>query len=241
MVENHCRRMPDDPLRGSNHQILGIIDKPPLLGHTMLRVLIIGNAPTKNLSQWSHLIKDSDIIIACDGALETCRNSGISVDIVIGDMDSITNEALDYAKSAGVKIVKLADQNSNDLSKAINHANSLAATDITIVNVDGGSSDHQFANYLSLIEAESTARLMLNDCIVTAVSNNKPLKYSIETGTEFSLFSLGVCTGVELNGGKWQLENAELKPSSMGLHNIAIADKLSISCASGHLLLFVSS
>ena len=89
--------MPDDPLRGSNHQILGIIDKPPLPGHTMLRVLIIGNAPTKNLSQWSHLIKDSDIIIACDGALETCRNSDISVDIVIGDMDSITNEALDLS------------------------------------------------------------------------------------------------------------------------------------------------
>ena len=42
-------------------------------------------------------------------------------------------------------------------------------------------------------------------------------------------------------GGKWQLENAELEPSSMGLHNIAIADKLSISCASGHLLLFVSN
>ena len=147
----------------------------------MLRVLIIGNAPTENLSQWSHLIKDSDIIIACDGALETCRNSDISVDIVIGDMDSISNEALEYAKSAGVKIVKLADQNSNDLSKAINHANSLAATDITIVNVYGGRSDHQFANYLSLIEAESTARLMLNDCIVTAVSNNMPLIYSIET------------------------------------------------------------
>ena len=241
MVENHCRRMPDDPLRGSNHQILGIIDKPPRLGHTMPRVLIIGNAPTENLSQWSHLVKDSDIIIACDGALETCRNSDISVDIVIGDMDSISNEALEYAKSAGVKIVKLADQSTNDLSKAINHANSLAATNITIVNVDGGSSDHQFANYLSLIEAESTTRLMLNDCIVTVVSNNKPLKYSIESGTEFSLFSLGACTGVELIGGKWQLENAELKPSSMGLHNIAIADKLSISCASGHLLLFVSN
>ena len=241
MVENHCRRMPDDPLRGSNHEMLGIIDKPPLLGHTMLRVLIIGNAPTENLSQWSNFIEDSDLIIACDGALETCKNSDIRVDIVIGDMDSISNEALEYAKSAGVKIVKLADQNSNDLSKAINHANSLSATVITIINVDGGSSDHQFANYLSLIEAESTARLMLNDCIVTAVSNNKPLKYSIEVDTEFSLFSLGVCTGVELIGGKWQLENAELEPSSMGLHNIAIADKLSISCASGHLLLFVSN
>ena len=70
MVENHCRKMPDDPLRGQTMKLLGIIDKPPLLGHTMLRVLIIGNAPTENLSQWSHLIKDSDIIIACDGALK---------------------------------------------------------------------------------------------------------------------------------------------------------------------------
>ena len=157
MVENHCRRMPDDPLRGSNHQIVGIIDKPPLLGHTMLEGVDNWECSHKNLTQWSHLIKDSDITIVCDGALETCRNSDISVDIVIGDMDSISNEALEYAKSAGVKIVKLTDQNSNDLSKAINHANSLAATDITIVNVDGGSSDHQFANYLSLIEAESTA------------------------------------------------------------------------------------
>ena len=168
----------------------------------MLRVLIIGNAPADDLAKWSNLVMDSDLIIACDGAMEKCQINGIAVNVLIGDMDSITEATQRDAKSKGVKIIKLTDQDTNDLTKAIAYADSLGATNISIINVDGGRADHQFANYLSLLEAKSNARLFLDDCTVIALRNSKPISHSIEIGTEFSVFSLGRSSGINLTGGK---------------------------------------
>ncbi|MBK71461.1 MAG: thiamine diphosphokinase [Euryarchaeota archaeon] len=211
-----------------------------MLGDSMLRVLIIGNAPGEDLSQWSNLVLDSDLIIACDGAMEKCQSNGIVVNVLIGDMDSISEPSQRYAESKRVKIIKQTDQNTNDLTKAISYADSVGATKISIINVDGGRSDHQFANYLSLLEAKSDARLLLNDCTVRALSNNKPISHSIEIGTEFSVFSLGQSSGINLAGGKWVLKNAVLESNSTGLHNVAVEDVISIDCKTGNLLMFVS-
>ena len=41
------------------------------------------------------LIENSDIIIACDGAINRCIEQQINVDYLIGDMDSITQEILE--------------------------------------------------------------------------------------------------------------------------------------------------
>ena len=207
----------------------------------MLRVLIIGNAPADDLAKWSNLVMDCDLIIACDGAMEKCQINGIAVNVLIGDMDSITEATQRDAKSKGVKIIKLTDQDTNDLTKAIAYADSLGATNISIINVDGGRADHQFANYLSLLEAKSDARLFLDDCTVIALRNSKPISHSIEIGTEFSVFSLGRSSGINLTGGKWELKNAVLEPSSTGLHNVAVEDMISINCETGNLLIFVSN
>ncbi|DAC27961.1 MAG TPA: thiamine diphosphokinase [Candidatus Poseidoniales archaeon] len=220
---------------------MSIVDKPPMLGVSMVRVLIIGNAPEEDLSQWSNLVLASDLIIACDGAMEKCRSNGIAVDVLIGDMDSISEPSQRYAESTGVKIIKQTDQNTNDLTKAISYADGLGATEISIVNVDGGRSDHQFANYLSLLEAKSDARLFLNDCTVRALSNNTPISHSIEIGAEFSVFSMGRSSGINLTGGKWELKNAVLEPNSTGLHNVAVEDVISIDCKTGNLLIFISN
>ena len=63
---------------------------------------------------------------------------------------------------------------------------------------------------------------------------------SIELEKEFSVFSIGQSLGVNLSGGKWEINDAELSPGSIGLHNVAVADKLMISCSDGNLLVFVN-
>ena len=61
----------------------------------MTNILIIGNARDEKLSKWNSLIENSDIIIACDGAINRCIEQQINVDYLIGDMDSITREILE--------------------------------------------------------------------------------------------------------------------------------------------------
>ena len=206
----------------------------------MTNILIIGNAREEKLSKWNSLIENSDIIIACDGAMERCIEQQINVDYLIGDMDSITQEILERVRLSSVKVVEMPEQNNNDLTKAILFSQGLEPKSIDIISVDGGNSDHQFCNYMSLIECNSNARIHLDDCTVCAISQGRKQYYSIEIGTSFSLYSIGTSKGVNLTGAKWGLENSTLTPSSTGLHNIATSEKLGLSCETGSLLLFVN-
>ena len=206
----------------------------------MTNVLIIGNARDEDLSKWNYLVEKSDILIACDGAMKNCIEQRIAVDYLIGDMDSISQEILTQSVTSNVEIVENIDQDNNDLTKAILFAHQLDANSIDIIGVDGGSSDHQFCNYMSLVECQTNARIHLDDCTVSAITKSSLEYHSIEVGTTFSLFGLGPCLGVNVIGAKWGLKNSKLNSSSNGLHNIATSDKLAISCDSGNLLLFIN-
>lgn len=206
----------------------------------MSKILIIGNARPEDLAKWSELIEKSDLIIACDGAMKNCAESSVAVDFLIGDMDSISDETLQYAESKNTEIIKILDQQNNDLSKAISFAQNLSPQSIDIIGVDGGRSDHQFANYFSLFECQVDTTLHLDDCKVIPVNKSNPMIRSIELEKEFSVFSIGQSFGVNLSGGKWELNDAELSPSSVGLHNVAVADNLIINCSDGNLLVFVN-
>lgn len=206
----------------------------------MSKILIIGNARLEGLAKWSKLIEKSNLIIACDGAMENCVESNVAVDFLIGDMDSISEETLQYARNKNTEIIKILDQQNNDLSKAISFAQSLSPQSIEIIGVDGGRSDHQFANYFSLFDCQVHTTLHLDDCIVIPVNKSNPMIRSIELEKEFSVFSIGQSLGVNLSGGKWEINDAELSPGSIGLHNVAVADKLMISCNDGNLLVFVN-
>ena len=206
----------------------------------MTNILIIGNARDEKLSKWNSLIKNSDIVIACDGAINRCIEQQINVDYLIGDMDSITQETLEQVKFSSIEIVEMPEQINNDLTKAILFSQRLKPKAIDIIGVDGGNSDHQFCNYLSLIECNSNAKIHLDDCTVSAVSQSQIEYFSIEIGTLFSVFSIGTSLGVNLTGAKWELENSKLTPSSTGLHNIATNERIGLYCESGSLLLFVN-
>ena len=206
----------------------------------MSKILIIGNARPEDLAKWSELIEKSDLIIACDGAMKNCAESSVAVDFLIGDMDSISDETLQYAESENTEIIKILDQQNNDLSKAISFAQNLSPQSIEIIGVDGGRSDHQFANYFSLFECQVDTTLHLDDCKVIPVNKSNPMIRSIELEIEFSVFSIGQSFGVNLSGGKWELNDAELSPSSVGLHNVAVADNLIVNCSDGNLLVFVN-
>ena len=205
----------------------------------MTRVLIIGNARPENLTKWSETIQQSDLIIACDGALGNCIDHQIVVDYLIGDMDSVDQVMLDYARVNNIEIVKIQDQQNNDLTKAIQFARNLSAQSIDIIGIDGGRPEHQFANYMSLFEHSKNTKMHLDDSVVIAINKSQPLHYSIEIGTTFSVFSIGESKAVNLAGGKWSLDSVDLDSSSKGLHNIAVETDIRLSCASGKLLIFI--
>ena len=95
------------------------------------------------------------------------------------------------------------------------------------------------ANYFALLEHELPVTLHLNDAIVIAVSKSSPLYYKSNPGVSFSLFSIGQAAKVTIKGAKWELDNHDMSPSTMGLHNITAEEALSIHCEKGSLLAFI--
>ena len=205
----------------------------------MSRVLIIGNSPQKQLTKWHKLIQSAETIIACDGAISECYEHDVTVDFLVGDLDSITIQNLAKAEQDNIQIIKSDEQNSNDLSKALRFCQNLSVSEIDIIGVDGGKSDHQMANYFALLEYELPVTLHLNDSIVIAVSKLNPLYYKARAGLTFSLFSIGQATKVTMTGAKWELINHDMKPSTMGLHNEILEGELSIKVENGSLLAFI--
>ena len=227
------------PLGGQFEPLGRILDKLTTSACDMVRVLIIGNSkfPSDIIAQ--HLVQSSDKILACDGAIEKCIERKINADYVIGDMDSLENMTIEELEKLNLQIIKIDDQSNNDLTKSIIFAQELGATRIDIIGVEGGSNQHQFASYWSILDCLIESYIHLEDCIVSSV-NSTTANYSIEIGNTFSVFPIGRCKGVFVRGSKWVIDNEELKPSSRGLHNIATEKEIEISCKEGQLLVFRS-
>ena len=205
----------------------------------MVRFLIVGNSELPDDIIIENLVKKCEKVIACDGAIEKCLERSIEVDYVIGDMDSLENITFEDLQLLDLEIIKIDNQEDNDLTKSLIYASKLNATRIDIIGVEGGSNQHQFASYWSLVDCDIESYIHLGDCIVSKI-NSSSKHYSIEIGKTFSVFPIGLCKGVNISGSKWTMENEDITPSSRGLHNIAMEKKIEVSCDKGQLLIFRS-
>ena len=84
----------------------------------------------------------------CDGAYAAVKESGIPVDVVIGDFDSIAeNDLKDLSVSSRVKTVNVVDQRYTDLEKAIRYIDQQRPKSILIVNAFANRMDHSLYNF----------------------------------------------------------------------------------------------
>ena len=107
--------------------------------------LIIANGERLSQSQVTSLAHDK-FVVACDGAYQHWHDQGLAVDVLIGDMDSISPELLIVAKRHGVPCVTIDDQSTTDLEKAITHCDALGMQSIDIVCALGQRHDHTLHN-----------------------------------------------------------------------------------------------
>lgn len=98
----------------------------------------------------------ANLLVCCDGAANLFDKVTLSkVNCFLGDMDSIDKKAEEAILSEGKTFMKIPDQDTNDMEKAINYIDdsiskidmqSFESKNILIVGVSGGRADHTFAN-----------------------------------------------------------------------------------------------
>ena len=175
-------------------------------------------------------------VIAADGGAELARHLGIEVDLVVGDVDSISAATL--AEIAQVEL-HAADKDATDLELALTAALRLEPERILVLGSAGGRLDHLFGSLL-ILAAEAYAEVQVDAQIGSAavhvVRGERVLRG--EPGELISLFAVhGQAIGVVTHGLVYPLCAETLEPgSSRGVSNVFAAREARIDLERGVLI-----
>jgi thiamine pyrophosphokinase len=179
-------------------------------------------------------------VVAADGGLDRAAALGVDVDVLVGDLDSVSADALARAEAAGTRIVRHpVAKDATDLELALDEAVSLGARHALVVASAGGRLDHLTASLL-LLGSERYAGLELDalvgDALVHVVRGERMLHG--RRGELVTLLPLGgAAEGVTTSGLEYPLAAEPLTPgSTRGVSNVFSAEEARVAVAAGVLL-----
>jgi thiamine pyrophosphokinase len=186
----------------------------------------------------------TDLVIAADSGYDHAVALGISVDVLVGDLDSISSAGLDHARAASVEIEQHPrDKDETDLDIAVGLAIDRGVKAIAIHGGEGG----RIAHLLTVALATSHPRWLLCDVswhtgtgIVRTAAQDHPVTFSCEPGETVTLVPIGEACGVTTEGLRWPLENACIeRGSSLGVSNESISQHVRIEVGEGAVLVIL--
>ena len=205
----------------------------PLIQNLKTIILANGNFPIHEIPL--SFLNNAEQVICCDGAAESLLNAGLKPDFIIGDLDGITE---DIQNKFSDIILYRADQETNDLTKAVQFCFENNFKEITILGATGKREDHTLGNLSLLVDyAEIVKVQMLTDngiftpLLETSVLESFP-------GKQVSIFSLNSDTLFTFNNLKYPVENRKLSSWWQGTLNEAITDSFTISFDKGKVLIY---
>jgi thiamine pyrophosphokinase len=206
--------------------------------------VIVGGGSPPNAGALAHVPPDRLVIVA-DSGLDHAERLGLAVDLVVGDLDSVTPEALHRAEAAGVPVERHpVDKDAIDLDLAIEAALQRGAQRILVLSGGGDRVDHVIAGQLLLahprlqdIDVEAwwgTAHLM-------ALQGPGTAHLDGPAGTLVSAIPLhGDAEGITTKDLRFPLRSETLPAgSTRGISNELLGGPASIAVERGRLLIVV--
>jgi thiamine pyrophosphokinase len=112
--------------------------------------IIVSGGDPPHLRVRDHLPR-ADLVIAADSGLDHADAMGLGVDLVLGDLDSVSKEALDRARRHGIPVEgHPAAKDETDLELALRAAVDRGATRVVVVGGSAGRVDHMLGGALAL-------------------------------------------------------------------------------------------
>ncbi|CAN5815249.1 thiamine diphosphokinase [soil metagenome] len=182
-------------------------------------------------------IPEGAYLIAADSGLDHAFALGLDVDLVVGDLDSVTPEGLE--RTHAVIERHSPDTAATDLDLAIQAGHRLDPDRIIVLGGHGGRIDH-FLGSVMLVTADRWHDVDIE--WVTPHARIRPIRGGTTlhgtAGTTLSLLAIGeAATGVTTNGLRWELADATLEPgSTRGVSNVFMSPVATIRVESGTLI-----
>ena len=184
-------------------------------------ILANGEFPKKGGAAWK-LLAAATRVVCCDGAAESYRRRFRKwPDVIIGDLDSISNPRLIPLPTS---LVPVSDQETNDLEKAMAYCVKQGWRDPVIVGATGKREDHAIGNVF---------RALAYGCeIVTDAGRFVPVSgkasFAVKRGAAVSVFAPDPKTRMTSKGLEWSLDHVKFKNLYCATLNRASASRLTL-------------
>jgi thiamine pyrophosphokinase len=167
-----------------------------------------------------------DLVIAADGGAATLLAAGEVPALVVGDMDSLDEDARDVLTARGVQVERHpANKDVTDLDLALDACRRRGIDQVTVCGISGARLDHELVALGSLAGACDLAPLivaagftgwMLTPAYRSVLTMRSP-------GSTVSIIALGTAIRVSCHGMRWSLDGERLEPfSSRGVSNVVV-------------------
>ena len=202
-----------------------------------MKVLIVlgGDAPGVELLK--ACADEADFSIAADRGLEAFDAAGLEPDMLVGDMDSVSQNVLARYESRLSEDRLNCIKNDTDCEYALNLAISRGATEIVLL---GALLDPALANLMRVVRAARRgvwAEIRAEGVKIVRINESHTLTGA--KGSTVSLLPLGEARGISVRGCYYTIEDFTLaSDTSRGVSNVVTADEAVFTVREGDLMLF---
>lgn len=200
------------------------------------QILIVGSGEDFKLGKIKTVSADAQLIIAGDGGADILADIGISPDILIGDMDSISPKNLNKIRNNCEVFKYPREKDYSDSQLCIKKALEYKPRKIILAAVTGTYIDHSIANLINLFQAQNYGTeievITSNSCIFI-ITPDRPAKIVGKNGRRFSFFPIEPVKGLVMSGFYYHFSTDSLNRWEYSLSNVINNNNALLSFESG--------
>lgn len=188
-----------------------------------------------------------DVLLVADHGMDYCYRNQMIPNIIIGDFDSVSEEALAFFKKKDeITFHQLNPvKDDTDTEFAIRYAIANGATEITLLGATGTRLDHVMGNITLLgigLEEQVPITIVDPHNRIHMIDNSITIEKEKQFGRYISLLPFGgVAEGVTIIGAKYPLENYTIGGfNTLAISNEIVADAITIQVSKGFLVVVES-
>lgn len=209
-----------------------------------MKVCIILNGVINNYNKTKEIIyrEKYDCIIGADGGCNHLYKMNIIPKYIIGDLDSINKDLVDYYRNKNVFFKTYpSHKDETDSEICIRLAKELKADEIDFYGALGGRIDHILAN-IGLMhytrEMNMKPRIITSEEEITIIKNEGITLYGKKGDTISIIPIMSDVNNISLEKLEYPLNNDKIKySSSLGVSNVMLEDECGIKIEDGYALI----
>ena len=196
-------------------------------------ILANGSFPTNETPL--NTLKSANFIVCCDGAINKLETAGIQAHAIVGDLDSLT---ADLKRKYRDIIHHFSNQDTNDLTKAVNWCLANKFNDITIVGATGKRDDHMLGNIFLLSSYTKKMKVKMLTDYGTFTPLTRSRNFDSYIGQQVSIFSPQSETIITTANLRYELTNQKLEMLWQGTLNESMGDSFRIDFEGSSLIVY---